>query len=374
MGDTKTPVTLGQGVEFLTQLLRECEKQGVAREQFQPALDNPEMRKKIIENTLAILSGKKPLGNRRKIKALVLAMKTLIPEELEVVSNYQYAALCWGNFAITGEIHPRFQGHYDQIFSADHTRKEYEPLIIGELKREMFALCLANLILEPVIRKDMYNGQWRMEPWYFVRIVISNEKRHATWTNVKRLLDPIIHIFPYYLGRLPEIDARLLSRLTGIDDTTTDKEVEKQLLAPLREIVGLPHDAPPSLIEKTVTELVNGAWKQDLWNTVRQATTRVENILKSVPDPKMIPCYDALQRIVEIYESEPRKTATSVRTLEDATILEHVENCRGPCTTVKRCVGTGIDYVVVREWAEHPRTYTELAIRDAKEYLANLKT
>lgn len=296
-----------------------------------------------------------------------------IREELAVVKNCVSAREAWTSFSESGEIPQLCQHDYEEIFDSVRTKQEYEPY--AELKKEMCALSLTDHLLNPILERDAYRHRLRIESHSFVRAVISYREGHATWSNAYRVLEPIVLLFTAEnWEKIPEAVNRLVERLRELENTPRDQETEELLLRPLREIFHV-ESAPVQGLMAVVTLLINDTWRNELEETVKSAIERLENILKSLPNPKDILCVDAVRRVVEIFESDPGNPTTSIQTLEDATFLEHIDKCYGPCKILRHCtMAGGLDYAIVRKWSDRPDSYVKEAIQRAKEYLASQET
>lgn len=289
-----------------------------------------------------------------------------IKEEIAVIRHLLEVKKAWEEYQTNGEVPKLVYLAYEHIFDSFYSKKDYEPN--PTLKKEMISLSLIDYLFKPLIEKDSYGHRYKkIWSWFFVRVVINYQKGHTTWVSANRALRQIQEVIPYK-EKIKRVIDRLLERLSEIKEDS-DLITKEKLISPLADLLKS-EEQPQALIQKIERIFKKENWLIEIYKTAREAEKRLEAILLNLPNPKEIPCEEARRRIIEIYESDLQVPFTSIQTLKDGAVLDHIEEClQYSCQILRRCVSTVFSYKVVRKWSDQPESYTREAIEEIKKQL-----
>jgi len=295
-----------------------------------------------------------------------------IDEEVAVIKSLKNVRKIWQSFCVTGELPEIAQKDYEMIFDSCYSKEDFEP--DEDLKIEMVVLSLNSKLYASFMPHDQGG---RIRAWYYARVMKNYEKGEARWIGVNDLFQQI-KIIKEYKEKLSVIIDRLVERLSDISSYGPSYFLEVETIQCLIDPISvlLKKEAPrySSILKGAVIDLA----KKDtvvlaFFERTNEIIAKVKSMLTELPDPRKISCETVMKRIVEIYESEPEKDRTVVKTTEDALILDHV-SLYIPCECrwlLDRCVDF-LQYAIVRK-SEKGRSYYKASILEAKKVLAEME-
>lgn len=270
--------------------------------------------------------------------------KREIEQEINVIKVVKEVSDAWG-LAMDGnfkEIPQIVWEHYGQIPRFHQEPDKYILPLKNEpdymVRKEAVNLSLVSYLYRPIIDPAFqYKGSWGIRTWYFVWLCQKNNYL-CTWAKTKEFLDDMKKVIAKeYQQELMKTHAHLKERLNGISNKE-ETETKTVLLKPLSSILQV--DASPQKLKEEIDKVFGDATFIEIPHSANCAKERVEKILEGLPDPKKVPCEEAIKRIIEIYESIPEKDGfINIKTVEDATILDHMKVCdNDECNKLAYCV------------------------------------
>lgn len=268
-----------------------------------------------------------------------------IKEELSLMKDTKEAQESWMSYCTNGKIPESIQLKYQDILK---NVKVFEGgRVDSKLEKAMVVLILFREFLGSI---GVYKTGWYESDVVSRRFVITSlryQENRALWRAVNEILEVIEALLPRY-EKFPQIFNRLIERLSEIPDQKVDLETHKKLCQPLAEILKV-EPLPSILKTRVLYYLSEKRWHREIYEIVTEVKDRLESMRRSLPDPNKIECAQAIDFVLKCYDTiSGEEGFVPAKTLEEATILDHIAFCYDECFLVKDCVDTLFHFGVIK--------------------------